>query len=84
MNTDDLVKLARNWKEDGPPTPPFFSTGRMIEALANRIETLKARVAELEAGLWDITNVGCSHYGNPAAEEAEALARAVLGDDNER
>ena len=44
--SDDLVKLARAWDENGPPQPPFFATGKLIEVMADRIEELEAKLAE--------------------------------------
>jgi hypothetical protein len=52
MTDEELVKLAREWSENGPPTPPFYSTGLLILAMADRIEALKDYIKELEEYKW--------------------------------
>lgn len=46
MTDEELVKLAREWNENGPPTPPFYSTGLLILAMADRIEALTKELDE--------------------------------------
>ena len=48
MTDEELVKLAREWNENGPPTPPFYSTGLLILAMADRIEYLEKKLKLLE------------------------------------
>ena len=48
---DDLVKLAREWDENGPPQAPFYSTGGLIAAMADCLEELEAENEKLRKGL---------------------------------
>jgi len=47
MTDEELVKLAREWSENDLPKPPFYSTGLLILAMADRIEELERKNAEM-------------------------------------
>ena len=49
--SDDLVKLARKWDEKDPPQAPFYATGVLIAAMADRIEELEAENKKLHKAL---------------------------------
>jgi hypothetical protein len=49
--SDDLVKQACEWRENGSPPEPFYAVGHLIDAMAARIEELEAKLAaERERG----------------------------------
>jgi cell division protein FtsB len=50
LTAGDLVKLAKNWDEYGPPKPPFFATGHLLDAMADHIEELAAERDKWHAG----------------------------------
>ena len=43
---DDLVKQACEWRENGSPPEPFYAVGNLIDAMADRIEELEAKLAQ--------------------------------------
>ena len=43
---DDLVKQACEWRENGSPPEPFYAVGHLIDAMADRIEELEAKLAK--------------------------------------
>ena len=43
--SDDLVKQACEWRENGSPPEPFYAVGHLIDAMADRIEELEAKLA---------------------------------------
>jgi hypothetical protein len=71
MTDEELVKLAREWSENGPPTPPFYSTGLLILAMADRIEALTEQLEQL---------VAINEAARADAKEAEAYAEELQGD----
>ena len=43
---DDLVTQACEWRENGSPPEPFYAVGYLIDAMADRIEELEAKLAK--------------------------------------
>jgi len=68
---DDLVKQACEWRENGSPPEPFYAVGHLIDAMADRIEELEAKLAaERERGFW----LGRSCGGSKAEIDAALAA----------
>ena len=42
---DEPLKQAREWRENGSPPEPFYAVGHLIDAMADRIEELEAKLA---------------------------------------
>ena len=73
--TDDLAKLAREWREDGSPQEPFYATGHLIDAMADRIEELELAVryeADLAQQALDARKELAAKLAKAAAEIEEA------------
>lgn len=74
--SDDLVKLARKWDEK---QAPFYATGVLIAAMADRIEELEAKVAKARVeGFWAGRSCGESKKAIDTA-----LAKLLKGQDSE-
>ena len=67
MTGEELVKLAREWDENGPPTPPFYSTGLLILAMADHIEELEDKLVKTVRGLNAISVWGEDTYARDIA-----------------
>jgi hypothetical protein len=51
---DDLVKQACEWRENGSPPEPFYAVGHLIDAMADRIEELEAKLAAERGRIADL------------------------------
>ena len=52
--SDDLVKQACEWRENGSPPEPFYAVGHLIDAMADRIEELEAKLAAERGRIADL------------------------------
>jgi hypothetical protein len=67
MTDEELVKLAREWSENDLPKPPFYSTGLLILAMADRIEELEDKLVKTVRGLNAISVWGEDTYARDIA-----------------